>query len=314
MFSLFFDSPRGEIAKKMLQMKVFACHLPPRLGRMGEHRNAMKHFLLSKNTILSALALAAAACLASCSGTPSAGSAADVLKQSVSATVFSYNDTSSPKVRDCVEAGPLPARAANALATWLRESTRKSFSYVYPQYYVALQNKNGGTSVWGLCSDGQGNLVGVVVPRHGVPAWDIPYASEHVVYVCETAQRKDLSKAIMDSLADAGYDEYRLGVRRASGLTQKRYLISKPLSDEEQKRLEKIRQAELAAAAAQSAGNSTEAAPVDDSGDDFDLGGGDASSDDDSSSSSDTEDSSDDASDDAGGEDDAAAGEDDGEE
>lgn len=265
----------------------------------------MKHFRLFKNISLSALSLATAVCLASCSGSRTTVSAANVLKESVSATVFSYNDTSSPKMRDCVEAGPLPARAANALVTWLRESTRKKFSYTYPQYYVAIQDKKGGTSVWGLCSDGQGNLVGVIIPRRGVPAWDMPYASEHIVYVCETAQRKDLSKAIMDSLADAGYDEYRLGVRRAAGLTQKRYLISKPLSDEDQKRLEKIRQAELAAAAAQASGNGGDAtpAPTDDSDDDFDLGGGDTSSDDDSSSSSDTEDSSDDASDDAAGED-----------
>lgn len=249
----------------------------------------MKHFRLFKNISLSALSLATAVCLASCSGPRTTASVADVLKESASATVFSYNDTSSPKMRDCVEAGPLPARAANALVTWLRESTRKKFSYTYPQYYVAIQDKKGGTSVWGLCSDGQGNLVGVIIPRRGVPAWDIPYASEHIVYVCETAQRKDLSKAIMDSLADAGYDEYRLGVRRALGLTQKRYLISKPLSDEDQKRLEKIRQAELAAAAAQSSGNSGDAAPTssDDSDDDFDLGGGsdDSSSGDDDSSS-----------------------------
>ncbi len=275
----------------------------------------MKHSRLFKNISLSALSLATAVCLASCSGPRSTASVADVLKESASATVFSYNDTSSPKMRDCVEAGPLPARAANALVTWLRESTRKKFSYTYPQYYVAIQDKKGGTSVWGLCSDGQGNLVGVIIPRRGVPAWDIPYASEHIVYVCETAQRKDLSKAIMDSLADAGYDEYRLGVRRALGLTQKRYLISKPLSDEDQKRLEKIRQAELAAAAAQSSGNSGDAAPTssDDSDDDFDLGGGSddsSSGDDDSSSteeaepldSSEDEDGDDDAGDEGGSE------------
>lgn len=267
----------------------------------------MKHLRLFKNISLSSLSLAAAVCLASCSGPRTTVSAANVLKESTSATVFSYNDTSSPKMRDCVEAGPLPARAANALVTWLRESTRKKFSYTYPQYYVAIQDKKGGTSVWGLCSDGQGNLVGVIIPRRGVPAWDVPYASEHIVYVCETAQRKELSKAIMDSLADAGYDEYRLGVRRAAGLTQKRYLISKPLSDEDQKRLEKIRQAELAAAAAQSSGNGDDDSPVpaDDSDDDFDLGGGsdEGTSDDDASSpaeEAESLDSSDDGADDEG--------------
>lgn len=271
----------------------------------------MKQFCLFKNISLSALALATVACLGSCAHTPSSTGASGILKESVSATVFSYNDTSSPKVRECVEAGPLPARAARALATWLHHSTRKTFSYTYPQYYVAVQGKNGKTSVWGLCSDGQGNLVGVVIPSYGVPAWDIPYASEQTVYVCETAQRKDLSKAIMDSLADAGYDEYRLSARRASGLTQKRYLISKPLSDEAQKRLEQIRQAEQAAAAAQANGSDGSGMSADssDDDDDFDLGGGDSFD----SSSSDDDDTSDET-EAAGGADDSEDDSDDGEE
>jgi ribosomal protein L11 methylase PrmA len=60
--------------------------------------------------------------------------------------------------------------------------------------------------VWGICSDGHGNMVGVLIPKNGRPAWDAPFTSEHTMYVCETPQRKALSDAIMESLAATEYD------------------------------------------------------------------------------------------------------------
>lgn len=168
--------------------------------------------------------------------------AASQLVKASEALVFSHNDASSSRYRACTEAGLLPARAARALNQWMRESTVKQFSYVYPQYYLALRTPGSNRQrVWGICSDGHGNLVGVLVPRDGVEAWDLPLLGSYRVYVCDSKNRKALSEAVMVSLADAGYDEDRLAARKAAGLDQERYLVSKPLTDEEQKRLEELR-------------------------------------------------------------------------
>lgn len=214
----------------------------------------MKHFSLLRNIGLVCAAAAATVAVSSCSSTVTPNSAVQRLQSSSSAIVFSYNDASSPRARVCEEAGPLPERAARALKAWLRSSTTKSFSYAYPQYYLALTNgRTGAQSVWGICSDGHGNLVGILIPRNGVAAWDLPFIGEYRVLVCDTKQRKGLSDAIMESLADAGYDATRINARKASGLTQKRYLISKPLSDEAQKQYDLIKKAEEQAQAARDA-------------------------------------------------------------
>lgn len=221
----------------------------------------MKHLSLLKNIAMACCAVAATAAVSSCNSALSPQKAAQRLQASTDATVFSYNDAEAPRARFCDEAGPLPARASRALAAWLRDSTPKSFSYAYPQYFVSMTNPNGrGHSVWGICSDGHGNLVGVLIPRNGAAAWDVPYISEHTMYVCDTPQRKALGAAIMESLADAGYDHYRIQTRKDSGLTQQ-YLISKPLSDEAQKKYDRIKQAEEQAQAARAAKAANAAAP-----------------------------------------------------
>ncbi len=188
--------------------------------------------------IISALAL-----LTSCGSSLTPQKAAVRLAQSPVASVFSHNDVHSPKLRDCYEAGPLPDRTRRALITWLHDSSVKEMSYVYPQYYVTTTNaKGGGEVVWAILSDNQGNMTGVLAPQNKrVPAWDLPTVGSYKVFVCDTPDREALSNAIMESLADAGYDHVRIDTRKASGLADKRYLLSKPLNEEEQKQLERER-------------------------------------------------------------------------
>ncbi len=205
----------------------------------------MKHLSILKNMAMVCGTLAAAVAFSSCSSTISPNAAANKLAGSSGVAIFSHNDVNHPNNRDCREAGPIPERAARALQAWLRNSTVKKFSYAYPQYYVAMQDpRTGRPSAWGICSDGQGNLVGVLIPRNGVMAWDLPPVGEYRMYVCESDSRKALGDAIMNSLADAGYDTYRIDSRKAMGLTQQRYLISKPLSDEAQKKYDQLKKQE----------------------------------------------------------------------
>ncbi len=205
----------------------------------------MKHLSILKNMALVCSTLAAAVALSSCSSTISPNAAAEKLAHGSNVTIFSHNDVNHPNNRDCREAGPIPERTTRALQAWLRNSTVKGFTYAYPQYYLALQEpRTGALRAWGICSDGHGNLVGVLIPRDGVMAWDLPPVGEYRMYVCDTPSRKGLSEAIMNSLADAGYDTYRIDSRKAMGLTQQRYLISKPLSDEAQKRYDIIKKKE----------------------------------------------------------------------
>ncbi len=203
----------------------------------------MKHFHLFKRIALTCGLIAASAVVSSCSTPSPAALRAKQLREGSNVTVFSYNDASSPKYRLCAEAGPMPENVARAIDAWLRDSTVKNFTYAYPQYYVALTAPNGRQRVWGICTDGKANLVGILIPRDGVAAWDLPYIGAYKMYVCDTKQRRALSDAIMTYLAEAGYDAYRINARKASGLVDEKYLMSKP------KTLAEI-EAELAAAEA----------------------------------------------------------------
>ena len=215
----------------------------------------MKHFHLFKRIALTCGLAAAASLVSSCSTPVSpVDKRANQLAESTNVTIYSYNDSSSPKHRLCTEAGPMPENVARALDMWLRSSTIKNFSYVYPQYYVAMTAPNGKQRVWGICTDGQANLVGILVPRDGVAAWDLPYIGAYKMYVCDTKDRRNLSDAIMTYLAEAGYDSYRIEARKASGLTEEKYLVSKP------KTLFEIEQERQAAEAAEAAKKAAEAA------------------------------------------------------
>ncbi len=241
----------------------------------------MKHLSLLKSFAVACGAMAAALIVSSCGSTPSPTAAYNQLQATQTATVFSYNDAVTPAARICSEAGPLPERTARAMKAWLRTSTVKNFSYAYPQYYVSLTDTRGRQAVWGICSDGMGNLVGILIPRSGVAAWDLPFIGNYRMYVCDTNARKGLSDAIMESLADAGYDAYRINTRKAQGLTQGRYLISKPLSEKAQIKLAEIKKKEesiqkaddepseeAAPAAAEDEDTTEEATPAAESSDD----------------------------------------------
>ena len=196
--------------------------------------------------IITALAL-----VTSCGSTLTPKKAAKRLAQSPITSIFSHNSVHLPRNRDCYEVGPLSQRARSALITWLRDSTVKEMSYVYPQYYLTTTNVRGGSEVvWAILSDGRGNMVGVLAPSNKrVPAWDLPSIGSYKVFVCETDEREALGAAIMEDLADpermrgteVGYDQYRINELKRSGLSDKRYLISKPLNEHEQMRLEQER-------------------------------------------------------------------------
>lgn len=228
----------------------------------------MKHFHLFKRIALTCGLAAAAALVSSCS-TPVGPTIkrADQLREGTNVTIFSYNDASSPKHRLCTEAGPMPDNVGRALDMWLRNSTIKNFTYAYPQYYIALTSPNGKQRVWGICTDGKANLVGILIPRDGVAAWDLPYIGAYKMYVCDTADRRALSDAIMSYLAEAGYDEYRINARKASGLTDEKYLISKPKTlqeiEAEKAAAEAAKKARAEAAAAAAAAGQAPAADED---------------------------------------------------
>ncbi len=251
----------------------------------------MKHLSNLKSAVLACGTLVAAVALSSCNSTTSPRSAAIKLSSGADVTVFSHNDVNHPNNRDCREAGPLPERTGRALVAWLRGSVVKNVSYAYPQYYVAMQDPaTGRQRAWGICSDGQGNLVGVLIPRDGVMAWDLPPVGSYRMYVYDGENRKALGDAIMNTLADAGYDTYRIDSRKATGLTQQRYLISKPLSDEAQKKYDELKKQEEAEQKGEPAAETP--APAED---DAPATEEDSSSDDDS-----TDNSGDDSMDDAG--------------
>lgn len=232
----------------------------------------MKHLSLFKTLAVACGTVATALTVSSCGSAASPNAALERLQTANEAVVFSYNDAATPAARLCNEAGPLPDRTARAMKAWLRASTIRTYSYAYPQYYVTLTDARGRQAVWGICSDGMGNLVGILIPRSGVAAWDLPFVGNYRMYTCETNARKGLSDAIMESLADAGYDSFRIESRKASGLTQGRYLISKPLSDDAQKKYDKLKKAEEKAQAESDSATATDTpAPVADSKDTDDM-------------------------------------------
>ena len=197
----------------------------------------MKHFPFLKNFALACCAVAATFAFSSCSQhkVVSPENAAKILRSSPTVAVYSHNDASQPQQREVKEAGPLPERATRVLDLWLRRSTVKTFSYAYPQYYLELKKPTGEPVVWGICSDGQGNMTGVLIPRDNQLAWSAPHTSELMMYVYEGADRAAYSQAIMEDIADAGYDAYRISVRKCSGLVEDEYLISKPVVAEVKK-------------------------------------------------------------------------------
>lgn len=144
-------------------------------------------------------------------------------------TVFSYNDRTALSGRTCEQVGVLPLKTQRALVSWLKKSELKKFDYIYPQYFVEMTEiDTNRPRVWALCSDGRGNLVGIFIPKGNIPAWELSNTGDYELYVCQGSSRDALSSSIMTSLAEAGYDKIRIDAKRATGLTEDRYLISKP--------------------------------------------------------------------------------------
>lgn len=239
----------------------------------------MKHFPLLQNIALACCAVAATISFSSCSSPVSPNTAAKHLRTSTAVSVYSHDDQADPSARKVIEMGPIPERAARALDKWLRNATVKTFSYAYPQYYITLAKANGEQAVWGICSDGQGNMTGVLIPRDGRPAWMAPHTSELIMYVYDGTDRAELSAAIMETLADAGYDKFRIDTRKQLGLVDEAYLLSKPRSAEAQREHELMEMAkrqkeEKEAAEAESSEDDSELDDSDDldsESDDLDL-------------------------------------------
>lgn len=274
----------------------------------------MKHLSSLKQMAAACGIALAAALVTSCTTSAPVTRAQQLAAVAPSVTVYSHNDANSPSARSCSEVGPLPDATARAINIWLRDSTVKSFSYARAQYYITLPSANGRTQrVWGICSDGHGNLVGILIPRDGVAAWDLPTIGNYRMYVNETLQRKALSDAIMEALADAGYDAPRIDALKAGGLDDERYLISKPLTDMEKQRLEeKAKKEEAAAAAAaaaaqKAASSATDALETTEDDSSAETATPVSEADDDDSSSSDDDSSSDDEEDDSSSDEDEDA-------
>ncbi|MBQ3240312.1 MAG: hypothetical protein IJB00_03915 [Akkermansia sp.] len=259
----------------------------------------MKHLSLLKTISLTCGAIALSTAASSCSNVTLPLLKAKQLTESVNPTIYSYNDACSPRVRTCTEAGPLPDNVERALNMWLRKSVIKQVSYAYPQYYIAMINpRTGKQMTWAICSDGQGNMTGILIPRDGVAAWDLPFVGNYKMYVCDSKERKAISDAVMETLADAGYDTYRIDTRKAGGLQSEQYLISKPLTDTEKARIEELRKAEAEATATSEESTDTEDSdtstePPAEDVDNIDEGSSDESSDSEEDSSSNDEGSSD---------------------
>ncbi len=289
----------------------------------GKRSIDMKDISLFRYTARVCGLVAALVTVSSCGSPLSPERAARRFDQSPVTSVFSHNSVHTPGHRDCYEVGPLPERTRRALITWLHNSTVKEMSYVYPQYYLTTTNaKGGGEVVWGILSDGQGHMVGVLVPTNKrVPAWDLPTIGSYKVFVCDTKERDALGAAIMEDLSDparklgseVGYDQPRIDALKATGLTDKRYLLSKPLNENEQKQLEQERKEKAKAgeeAKGKAAKKNSEAgddAAQQEASDDS----GSSDDEDSDSSSGDSSDSSSDSSDDSeGGESDSSSDDD----
>lgn len=181
----------------------------------------------------------------SCSSTVSPAKMADRLGTAEYTQVYSFNDQLAPKAREFTACGALPERAHRALIQWLKESDVRNYSYARPQYYVELTSMNRKcrpvSTVWALCTDGRGNLVGVLAAKGKDPR-TLPTIGNYKLYVCNSENRAALNEAIMTSLAPC--DDFRASYRTAKGLRT----ISKPLPAAQIKALEEQRKAALAQA------------------------------------------------------------------
>lgn len=191
--------------------------------------------------------------LDSCSSARSPKAMARTLEEAQYNQVYSFNDQLAPKAREFSACGALPERTHRALVQWLKESEVRPYSYARPQYFVEISkagaivspacnagrvpytdvfktgvttsqdcfNHKTRTACWALCTDGRGNLTGVLAPS-GKDARTLPTIGNYQLYVCTSKNKAALNEAIMASLAP--YDAFRVSYRAAKGLRT----LSKP--------------------------------------------------------------------------------------
>lgn len=206
--------------------------------------------------------------LNSCSSPSAPKTMAAALEDAEYNQVYSFNDQLLPSARQFSACGALPERAQRALIQWLEESELRDFSYARPQYYVELTRttRRGRTvtSCWALCTDGRGNLTGVMAPKGKDPRV-LPTVGNYKLYVCNTENKAALNEAIMSSLEPC--DAFRVSYRTAKGLRT----ISKPRPAAGAERLAAVEKAKAAAAASSDADSSSEEDSSDNAGSEDDL-------------------------------------------
>lgn len=170
--------------------------------------------------------------LDSCTSARAPKAVARTLEEAQYNQVYSFNDQLAPKAREFSACGALPERTHRALVQWLKESEVRPYSYARPQYFIEL-SKNGATvaspnkgrtpktTCWALCTDGRGNLTGVLASS-GKDARTLPTVGNYNLYVCATRNKAALNEAIMASLEP--YDAFRVSYRTTKGLRT----LSKP--------------------------------------------------------------------------------------
>lgn len=174
--------------------------------------------------------------LDSCTSARSPKAMARTLEEAQYNQVYSFNDQLAPKAREFSACGALPERTHRALVQWLKESEARTYSYARPQYFVEIsknapiespssptcKKNKSRTMCWALCTDGRGNLTGVLAPA-GKDARTLPTVGNYKLYVCASRNKAALNEAIMASLEP--YDEFRVSYRTAKGLKT----LSKPV-------------------------------------------------------------------------------------
>lgn len=180
------------------------------------------------NTTSSIRHLFATACLSisglilcSCQSSVSPNKVADRLETAAYTQVYGFNGAAAPSSRQFQPYGAIPERAHRALVEWIRSGTWKNYDYAMPQYFVetlvpSKTANKGNSSIWSICTDSRGNLLGVLVSSSG-DARNIPAVGGHKLIDNTTPRRAELAHSILKTLEPC--DSYRKACRKSLGLT-----------------------------------------------------------------------------------------------
>lgn len=180
------------------------------------------------NTTSSIRHLFATACLSisglilcSCQSSVSPNKVADRLETAAYTQVYGFNGAAAPSSRQFQPYGAIPERAHRALVEWMRSGTWKNFDYAMPQYFIetlvpSKTANKGNSSIWSICTDSRGNLLGILVSSSG-DARNVPAVGGHKLIDNTTPRRAELAHSIMKTLEPC--DSYRKACRKSLGLT-----------------------------------------------------------------------------------------------